>query len=165
MSEYTRILTLINNCDDPEKLEIFIQNARRKNVAEVRDAAMLRLASILPAFPEGSLEYDFWRTLCLYEITLSGKRRTKVRLNKTRAKVESSGLVQTLSDWTEKGLHRWIFNQLITDGMMDYTGEAVILRHSKTFSPKTRAAARKRLADAGINVEDRAKPKRALEAA
>lgn len=152
--DYAHILDNISRCQDPQKLKNFIYNANRKNADVVRNAAVRQLSSLIPDHKPGTLEHDFWQSLNAYETILREDRKTKVRLRKTREKVELVGIEQTISDWALLRLHNWAFNRLVEVGLADLTGEAVILRYPKRFSSKTRAAARKRLAEVNINVED-----------
>ena len=143
--DYSRVLELISTCDDPAKLQKFIENAARKNVQEVRDAAVIRLTSLTPENRPGTLEYDFWRTLKAYERALREQGKPNVRLLKSREKVASQGVEKTLTDWATLKLHKWVFDYLVQNGMSDLTGESVILRHADRFDDITIVAAKARL--------------------
>lgn len=150
-TDYNRILNIIENCTDESKLYTFIENAERKHIFEVRDAAIRKLEALVPQHKKGTLEYDFWQTLRLYELVLREDRKTKVRLYKTREEVKKAGVVETLSRWPIERLHQWAFNRLCTDGKEKMTGEGVIIRHADKFAPETVTAAQLRLQEAKIN--------------
>jgi hypothetical protein len=63
MSNHAKIIDGILNCDDPEKLRIWIKNARNQNADDIADAAFRKLISIVPSEQPGTVEHDFWQTV------------------------------------------------------------------------------------------------------
>lgn len=152
MSDVTKILELIGNCDDPERLRSWIKNARDKGEPRVADAAFPRLVSILPKEKPGTVEHDFWQTIHAFEHVLSEERGKTTRLARTRQKVARVGETQTLQDWAMSASSTDGFSMLLERNMPELTGEAIVLRHARQFGAEVVAAARRRLEAAGTNV-------------
>lgn len=139
--DYTPILNSIERCDDPKKLNNFIQNAARKNVAIVKGAAIRKFASLVPDHLPGSLAYDFWQMVNAYEAVLSELRRTRIRLEKTRERAHEDGIEAVLTHWVLTDRQPHITDRLIADNMTDLTAHAVLLRYKSRFPVKARKAA------------------------
>ncbi|MGB3899107.1 MAG: hypothetical protein WA973_11175 [Mesorhizobium sp.] len=71
MADVAKILGLIENCDDPERLRSWIRNAQEKGEPRVANAAFRRLVSVLPKEKPGTVEHDFWQTIHAFEHVLS----------------------------------------------------------------------------------------------
>lgn len=143
--DYAPILNSIARCDDPKKLNIFIQNAARKNVGVVKGAAIRKFASLVPDHVPGTLEYDFWQMVNAYEAVLSEIRRTRIRLEKTRERAGEEGIESVLTHWVLTNRQPHITERLIADNMMDLTAHAVLLRFKSRFPMKARKAALERV--------------------
>ena len=143
--DYTKILETIASCKDVLKLNNYIENATRKNVSIVREAAMRQLASLTPNYELGTLEFDFWKTVKTYELVLREDENTTVNLFKTRKKAENEGIDITLSEWVLNKSHGWVFNTLVEMGKPEFTGESVVLRHADRFDEAVVEAATERL--------------------
>jgi hypothetical protein len=65
---------------------------------------------------------------------------------------ESRRAVQTLRDWALSDKETDGFRMLLERGMPELTGEAIVLRHPKSFEPEVLTAARQRLSRAGVEV-------------
>jgi len=63
MTDRSKVLALIDLCQDPRKLLAWIRNARADADREIENAASRRLISILPKQQAGSLEDEFRRAL------------------------------------------------------------------------------------------------------
>lgn len=148
-----KILAFIAGCKDAEQLRTVIKNARKRGQTTVADAAFRRLISILPSEAPGTLEYDFWQTVYAFEHELTEERGRTTRLSRTRQKVARVGEVETLRDWALSTQETDGFKMLLERGMPELTGEAIVLRHPDRFDQHIVAAARKRLVDAGVDVE------------
>ena len=83
----SRMLEFVSSCDDPEKLRVIIENARRRGATELADSAFRRLVSILPSEQPGTVEHDFWRTVHTFEHVLTEENGRTTRLSRTRQKV------------------------------------------------------------------------------
>ncbi|WP_095088945.1 hypothetical protein [Mesorhizobium sophorae] len=152
MTDVAKILALIENCSDPEKLRSWIRNARDKAEPRVADAAFRKLVSVLPKEKPGTVEYDFWQTIHAFEHVLSEERGKTTRLARTRQKVARVGVVQTLKDWATSANSTDGFTMLLERNMPELTGEAIVLRHARQFGAEVVAAATGRLEDAGIDI-------------
>jgi hypothetical protein len=152
MSDPEKILGLIATCDDPEKLRSWIINARKGGEDRVADAAFRRLVSVLPKEKPGTVEHDFWQTIHAFEHVLSEERGKTTRLARTRQKVARVGEVQTLKDWALRSKSTDGFTMLLERNMPELTGEAIVLRHAHQFGADVLAAAKQRLARAGVDI-------------
>ncbi|MGR9398101.1 hypothetical protein ACU8OL_34815 (plasmid) [Rhizobium leguminosarum] len=152
MSDVAKILGLIENCNDPERLRSWITNAREKGEQQVADAAFRKLVSVLPKEKPGTVEFDFWQTIHAFEHVLSEERGKTTRLARTRQKVARVGEIQTLQDWAMSAKSTDGFTMLLERNMPELTGEAIVLRHARRFSAEVVAAARRRLEAAGIEI-------------
>jgi hypothetical protein len=160
MSDHTRMLGLIAVCDDARKLRSWMENARNKGQKDLEYAAFRRLITILPKEKPGTVEHDFWRTVHAFEHVLSEERGKTTRLSRTRQKVARVGEVETLKDWAVGTKGTDGFAMLIERRMPELTGEAIVLRHAEQFDSPVVAAARRRLEQAGVDIE--ALPKKAV---
>jgi hypothetical protein len=123
------------------------KNCTAKGFPDLADKALRRLIEIGAegeALP-GSVEYDFWKTIMVFEQVLSEENGKTTRLSRTRQKLKRVGVVQTLSDFATKSQPTEGFRMLLERGLLDLTGEALILRHSDAFSAEVVSAAKKRL--------------------
>lgn len=152
MSNQQRILKLIAECDDPERLRNWIDNARRGAQPTIANAAFRRLIAVLAQNEPGTVQYDFWQTIHAFEQILKEERGKTTRLSRTRQKVARVGEVETLKDWAVSTKSTDGFTMLIERNMPELTGEAIVLRHAEKFDDGVVAAARTRLEEAGVNV-------------
>lgn len=152
MADETKLLGLIASCDDPRKLRIWIENARKEKREDIAAAAFRRLVAVLPKEKPGSVEHDFWRTIHAFEHVLSEERGKTTRLARTRQKVARVGEIETLKDWATSAKSTDGFAMLLERKMPELTGEAIVLRHPDRFEAPVIEAARRRLEEAGIDV-------------
>jgi len=153
MNSRQKILAAIARCDSVRELRNYIANARRQGDLEIEQAAIRRLISLVPSEQPGSVEYDFWRTINAFEYALTNERGKTTRLNRTRQKAAKVGVVETLRDWAlAKGSGEG-FDMLLAMNMAEYTGEAIVLRHPDKFDAATIESAKRRLREAGVDVE------------
>lgn len=148
---HEKMILLIADCSDPEKLRSWIRNARDKNEPAVAEAAFRQLIAVLPKEKPGTIEYDFWQTIHAFEHVLSDERGKTTRLSRTRQKVARVGEIQTLKDWALSAKSTGGFAMLLERNMPELTGEAIVLRHAAHFSADVVAAARHRLAQAEVD--------------
>jgi hypothetical protein len=153
MSDNSKVIDQIAKCDDPDKLRIWIQNAKKQDADDVADAAFRKLVSIVPSEKPGTVEFDFWQMVNALEQTLTEERGKTTRLARTRQKVERVGERQVLTDWAFGKSETKGFGMLLERGMPEFTGEAIVLKHSGEFEADVVAAARKRLEDSGVDTE------------
>lgn len=139
-------LQRIASCSDSKELQRIADNARAKGVAEVVRAAQLRLYEVSPAAEPGTVQFDVWRSIFALEGTLAEERGTTVRLSRTRQKIARDGEALTVAHLVVKPPSDG-FRMLKERNMLDYTFEAVALRHPASFSEQVIVAARTRLAN------------------
>jgi hypothetical protein len=152
MSDHTKILASIGASTDADQLRRFRENAQKKGVTVVADAAFRRLIEILPEQAPGSIEHDFWMTIHAFEEVLRDERGITVRLSRTRQKIGRVGVKQTLIDFATSKAPTDGFNMLIERGLPELTGEALVLKHSGAFDLGVQNAAKQRLEDAGVDI-------------
>lgn len=146
------MLAFIAQCSDVDNLKSIIKNAHDRGASVVADAAFRKLVSLVPAEKPGTVEHDFWQTVHAFEYVLTEERRKTTRLSRTRQKVARVGVVETLKDWALSDKQTNGFKMLLERGMPELTGEAIVLRHPEHFDAHVQAAARERLAQAGVDV-------------
>ena len=149
-------LARVGEMSDPDKLRALMANAERMNVIEVRDAAFRRLALVQAEAPEdapeaGTLDHDLWQTIHAYEQLLREDRGRAQKLTRTRMRLSKAGAVKALEGFATATDETPGFDVLVTRGLADLTGEAVILRHPEGFDAATRDAAAERLEKAGAD--------------
>lgn len=149
MGDISKHLAFIARCEDPKQLENLMANAREQGEATLEATAFKRLASLVPDVAPGSLEHDFWQVIQAFELVLKQERGKTVRLARTRQKVKRDGILKTLSDWA-LGPPTEGFEMLKARGMLDLSGEAIVVRHADLFPTEAVEAARKRLGGSGV---------------
>jgi hypothetical protein len=153
MKDHSKIFEAIKRCESSQQLRNYMSNARAKGETEIERAAFRRLISLIPSEEPGTIEFDFWRTINAFEHVLKEERGKTVRLARTRQKVNKVGVIATLRDWARTKGSTDGFDMLIARNMPEYTGEAIVLRHPEAFDEETVAGARRRLVDAGVDVD------------
>ena len=130
MSQHSRVIAIIEACEDPGRLRVFMDNGRRQGAETVWQAAFRRLIEVLPDEAPGTIEHDFWRTINAFEQIRTEERTKTTRLSRTRQKVARVGVMQTLTDFALSKKPTDGFDMLIARGLPELTGEAIVLRHA-----------------------------------
>lgn len=150
MSKNQKILEIIAECDDEEKLRNWIANASREGVEEVEDAARRRLIEVRSVKEIDDLNdpivLDFWKSITALEHELSEERGKTIRLSRTRQKIARVGVEKTLNDLALQAQPSEGYHLLEARDMLDLSAEAVVLRFPERFKQNVLAAARQRLA-------------------
>ena len=148
-TDFSRQRSWIATCGDPEKLRRFMANAQRKGADELYDLARRRRLDILPEAEQGTTEHDVWRSVHALEDVRKQEAGKTIRLARTRQAIERKGVKQTVSDLVSKTKPSEGFTMLKERDMLEYSFEAVVLRHPCDFESSVRMAAQKRLGEAG----------------
>lgn len=148
-----RVVRIIENCSDPEKLRQFAVNAHRDGIAAVARAAELRLYQVLPKAKPGSFEHDVWRSIYALEDQLTSERGKTTRLGRTRPKIAQVGELETVKDLILRKKASEGFFMLIDRQMSELTFEAVALRHPDRFDDSVLEIAAARLRSVGVKVD------------
>ena len=145
LPDYSHILNLISVSKDPEKLMSFAMNAQKKNVPEIRTAALERLNTLRPVHKEGGFEHGFWEMITAYQKLLLENNRPTKRLMKAWETAISENEAKALIHWVENAEQAWAFDHFIGEGMLDQTAEKLVLKYPKRFEAEIREKARKRI--------------------
>ncbi len=146
--DYTRILDIIQNCEDSDKLIAFVQNAQKKNVTVVAQAARLQLKKLIPELKSGSFENQFWKIFSAYEdLLLENLKPTKI-LNISRNEARSLGEIEALTNWINEGYQSWALNTFVSNKQSKLTAENLSLNHPELFDDETLKKAKQRLENA-----------------
>ena len=98
----------------------------------------------------GTIEHDFWRSIISLEALLTEEKGKTIKASYTRRKLKQASVIQTPSDFATKSTPSDGFQKLVENGLVDLTGQAIILRHSHAFEDHVVEAARSRLATLGL---------------
>ena len=149
----SRALNNIANCDDPEKLRVYMKNARTRGADDVYDAAFHRVISIQPSAQGGTVPHDVWRTIHAFEELLREERGKTVRLSRTRQAIQRKGEVRTVTDLVLKRTASDGFNMLHERDLLELSFEAIVVARSDHFATDVVERARERLLDAGADLD------------
>lgn len=137
VSEYT----------DAGALRRLMANAKRLNRDDIWREAFLRLCTLEGGNQDDPLHRDFYATLAAYEELLTEKNGRTTRANRTRQKLKNKGVVQCLEDWATAPSGTDGFNLLISLGMVELTGEYLVMKYPDRFSQEAVRAASARMAE------------------
>jgi hypothetical protein len=141
---------LVSEYTDQDDLRRLMANAKRLNRDDVWREAFLRLCSLEGGDQTDPLHRDFYTTLAAYEELLTEKNGRTTRASRTRQKLKNKGVIQCLEDWAIAPGGTDGFNLLINLGMVELTGEYLVMKYPDRFSEEAVSAAGARMAVAGI---------------
>jgi hypothetical protein len=145
------MLRIIQSCDDPRQLVAVAANAKKQNVLEVQHAALLRLYAVKPSQAPGTIEYEVWQSVFALEGALKEERGKTVLLSRTRQKIKRDGEMKTIADLVLGKKPSEGFTMLFERNMSKLAFEVIALRHPTQFNETVRAAATRRLHEAGLD--------------
>jgi hypothetical protein len=93
------------------------------------------------------LHRDFYETLAAYEQLLTEKNGRTTKASRTRQKLKNKGVFQCLEDWAISKTPTEGFELPIEHGLIELTGEYLVLKYQDRFSSAAVTAARARLSD------------------
>lgn len=134
---------------DPAQLRTLMQNAKRLGRDDIWREALQRLCVLESADQPDPLHQEFHATLVAYEQLLSEKNGRPTRASGTRLKLRSKGVIQCLEDWMKNKGPAEEFQLLVANGLVEMTGERLVLKYPEQFSAEAVAAAKSRLATTG----------------
>jgi hypothetical protein len=133
-----------------EEARTYLANVRRASREDLVPAAFRRLCELTGQDDTDPLVVDFWRAIAAAEEVLRQQRGKTVRLARTRQKIARVGVHKTVEDLVLATKPSDGFAILAGAGLGDLTAEYLAAKHAERFSPEVVAAARTRLASAGI---------------
>jgi len=136
----------ISSYTDPEHLRTLMQNAKRMGREDIWREAFDQLCSLEGATQTEPLDRAFYSTLAAYEQLLTQKNRRATRASRTRLKLKGKGVVACLEDWAKSKEPPESFELLVANGMVEMTGEQLVLTYPDKFTPEAVAGATARLA-------------------
>ena len=136
----------ISSYTDPEHLRTLMQNAKRMGREDIWRQAFDQLCSLEGATQTEPLDRAFYSTLAAYEQLLTQKNRRATRASRTRLKLKGKGVVACLEDWAKSKEAPESFELLVANGMVEMTGEQLVLTYPDKFSPEAVAGATARMA-------------------
>jgi hypothetical protein len=139
----------IANCVDPSRLRQGMENAKQRQRMDIYWQAFRRLCEVNGLNQDDPLERDFYSTLTAYEELLSDKNGRTTKAARTRQKLQRTGVVRCLEDWAMSNTPTDGFKLLIDAGLVELTGEYLVLKYPVQFSPQARERARRRLEQTG----------------
>jgi hypothetical protein len=142
----------VSRLKDADQARNLMENARRLGRLDVEQDAFRRLCQIEGGSDDDPVVVQFRQALSAVEEVLRQKHGKKVRAAYTRRKLASVGEIGCLIDWAVKKEETESFKMLVEAGLGDQTGEYVVVRNADRFPPEAVDAARKRLADYGVDI-------------
>jgi len=136
----------ISSYTDPEHLRTLMQNAKRMGREDIWRQAFDQLCSLEGATQTEPLDRAFYSTLAAYEQLLTQKNRRATRASRTRLKLKGKGVVACLEDGAKSKEPTESFDLLVANGMVEMTGEQLVLTYPDKFTPEAVAGATARLA-------------------
>jgi hypothetical protein len=138
---------LISRLKTPSECESFIDNVKDKHpelvIAARRRAVELKAAS---HGATSAAEQDAVQAIYATEAALTHKNGKRTRASRTWQMVDKLGIIATVERIVGKKAASDGYALLAELGMLDYSFEAVVLRHPQDFSVGVIEAARERLA-------------------
>lgn len=143
--DYSYLLGLINQCDDPKKLTTFVLNAQKRGVLSVREAAYKKLKSLIPRSNIKGIDGEFWEMFSTYEDILLQFSKPSSKLNLARARALSEGPRTALAFWVKNGSQAWVFNHLVQSDQENMTAEYLLSQYAQEFDRDLNVLAQNRL--------------------
>ena len=127
-------------------------NAKNRGADDLYKLSRHRLLEILPKAQKGTIEHDVWRSIHTLEEVRTQEANKTIRLARTRQAINRKGVKQTVSDLVSKPKASEGFAMLQVRDMLEYSFEAVVLRHQHEFCSSVVVAARNRLEKTGYSI-------------
>lgn len=146
-----RALARIAEETNADTLLAYAGNAQGKSPV-VERAALRRLAQVSAKYDVGTVENACWAMVHTVEATRRLKGRKVARMNRMRPKIEKDGEISALEYCALNETEG--FAEVMAYGMPELTAEAIVLRYASQFSAAARTAARRRLTEVGVDIDE-----------
>jgi hypothetical protein len=130
---------------DAKELRQLMKNAKKLGRDDVYWQSFNRLCALQGIDQSDPLHRDFYATLAAYEELLAVKNGRTTSASRTRQKLQNKGVIQCLEDWAVQTKATEGFELLVKNGLVELTGEFLVLKYPDQFSPKAVASAKARL--------------------
>jgi hypothetical protein len=137
----------VDSYTDAKQLRILMGNAKRRDADDIYWAAFKRMCEI-SATGNDPLTRDFNRIIAAYEQLLSEKNGKRTRATRTNEKVKRHGIVKVLQDWASSKYRAYGFTMLVDRGLVDLTGEHLVVEYADQFPEETVENAKRHLEEA-----------------
>jgi hypothetical protein len=137
---------------DAVKLRNLMTNAKRLGREDIYFDAVRQIARIEGLNIDDPLEADFAITMRALEEALTAESGQPKRLSRAKPKLKRAGVKQTLADLAVSPAPSLGFIKLVEFKMADMSAEALVLKYEAEFDEETVGAARKRLAEHGVEL-------------
>jgi len=135
----------ISEYTDIAQVQQIMRNAKRIGREDVYWEAFKRVCELEGLNHDDPLHRDFYSTLKAYEELLTEKNERTTKANRTRQKLARLGVVQCLEDWATNTRPVNCTKLLVENGLVQLTGEFLVLKYSDQFSDKAVKSANRRL--------------------
>ena len=139
---------------DRQKLRNWMDNARNMKREDVYRDAFRQLCRTDGREMEDPLESDYAGVRRALEEALADETGKPKRLNRPPAKVTRPSLMKTLAEMALKKTPSIAFLKLAEYEMVELSGEALIVKYKDEFAPDVVSAARQRLTEFNVELED-----------
>jgi len=135
---------IVEQCNDPKKLEIIRQNA-----LDLADDAFRKMCLLRAGKRHDQMNADYYQALEAYEWLLKKYVAPTAFASRTREALAKRPLIDCLEEWAGAKTPTKAFDMLVKYGYWDMVAERIIHRYPEHFSAKTLDVARKRLEGIG----------------
>lgn len=135
----------INSSTSLKDLRSFMINAKKAGRMDLYWDAFKRICVLQAKSDRVPVVADFWVAIAAVEELLFIKHGRRLKAQRTRNKVQKVGEMQCLIDWVMRPTETEGFHMLVDAGLVDLTGEAIVVKHANSFDPDVVFAAEARL--------------------
>jgi hypothetical protein len=140
-------LKSVDSYTDPKQIRVLMGNAKRQGADDIYWMAFKRLC-VVSATGNDPLTRDFNRIITAYEQLLTERNGKRTRASRTHQKVKKHGIVKVLQDWADSKTPATGFTVLADRGLLELTGEYLVVQYESLFPAKTVVNAKRRLREA-----------------
>jgi hypothetical protein len=143
---------------DPAKLKTqaealqFMKNAERLGRRDLYQTAFRRYCELSGVAGNADVLRDVLRAISAFELLMTERNGKTTRASRTRQKLGRDRPIKLVADLAQKPTPSEGFVTLVENGMADLTFEYIAIRHPDQFGEDVIAAAKRRLASAGVEV-------------